>query len=205
MKKLLGVLLVSFLAVFLMTGSSIAFPFVSSGWVNPDFVAFNETTLEGTARYSFYIETPDVYVNYAEIEFENDIFDLSVFTAANVNVVSPGDWTEATYADATSYKWALSAGGTSVSTLNDPLVIDVTYKLLSLEMKTHVFGTGWEWDEGQPFANSYFLSQATLSPLTTGYSYGSTAPVPEPATMLLLGSGLIGLAGVGRKKFFNKS
>lgn len=40
--------------------------------------------------------------------------------------------------------------------------------------------------------------------LTDNIQLGA-GPISEPASMLLVGVGLIGLAGLGRKKFFKKS
>ncbi len=52
--------------------------------------------------------------------------------------------------------------------------------------------------------SNVILLDSTLSDISFSTNGGAVSPVPEPATVLLLGSGLIGLAGYGRKKFFKK-
>lgn len=78
----------------------------------------------------------------------------------------------------TELEWTVFSQTYSIDTLTGPLAFN-----FHLEN----FGEG---DEGQN---------------TVAYIDAVSVSVPEPASMLLLGTGLIGLAGLGRKKFVKKS
>ena len=70
----------------------------------------------------------------------------------------------------------------------------------------HYYATGFDLSflTSDPYFSGVFTSHFTMQCGNDNLMGSGTAPVPEPATMLLLGIGLIGIAGISRKKLVKK-
>jgi len=188
-------------------------PFDSSGWVDPSYNnSWNPVTATGTARYFFYFDNPSVRVNELALQFEGDVFNLSLLTASDFNMVVPAGWNSTMFVESPGvYKWSLS-GGNFVDPASSPLILDVNYTLVAanrFSFGDNIYAgdpTVWAWNEAQgansPWSNKYSLSGKMLvnDNWYDAMSGGSTSPIPEPGTMVLLGISVLSFAGYAKAR-----
>jgi len=130
-----------------------------------------------------------------EINWVNSVLGTSFTTMDKYDVEAP-NWTAV---DSSPGIWALDLK-------DDPMYILVKIGTGSLPQGTHdhyLFENLAEFGWAVIAFSDLNISDINVSRISHVGEFGTT-PVPEPSTMFLLGSGLLGLVGYGRKKFFKK-
>jgi hypothetical protein len=208
LRKFSLITIVALLGLFLVVGNAMAYPFIEvEGFVNPYGGTWTDngdgTTTITDVTYSFIVTTADggAEMDYLSLEFEGDVFT----SLGNVTFDNPTDWLVSDLTSSTGNMYKITSAGTTLGAA-ESLIFTIDTLTLYTAALTNVSGdfdndgSLNDWTEGQIWAQS-FNAGDTLG----GGDGGSTSPVPEPATLLLFGAGLIGIAGIGRLKMKKRS